>query len=74
MYHKLRFRTSQELDLQIPGKGRLEKVKFRRGDVIEAYVRPYIIESEDGPVEIADLNLGREGTLVGVPMEFFRFE
>lgn len=73
MYHKVRFRASRELDMQIRGRPRLEQVKVRKGDVIEAHVRPYIQETDAGPVETADLMLGDEGTLVGVPMEWFRF-
>ena len=73
MYHRLHFRESRELDMQIPGRPRLEQVKVRKGDVIEAFVRPYVQETDAGPVEMADLALGDDGTLLAVPMEWFRF-
>jgi hypothetical protein len=73
MHHQLQFRTDCQLDLQITGKTRLEKVKVRAGEVIEARVRPHVEETHEGPVECADLQLGDDGTLVGVRMEFFAF-
>ncbi len=72
MNHRLLFRGDYELDLQVPGKARLEKVKVRAGEVIAAKVRPYIAETPDGPVEIADLQLAG-GTLLAVRMECFAF-
>jgi hypothetical protein len=71
--HQLRFRADGQLDLQIAGKPRLEQVKVRAGEVIEAQVRPYVAETSEGPVECADLQLGEEGTLVNVRMECFEF-
>src|SRR5579862_6252015 len=70
MNHQLRFRADGQLDLQITGKPRLEQVKVRAGEVIEAQVRPYVMETSEGPVEFADLQLGDEGTLVNVRMEY----
>ena len=72
MTHRLLFRGDYELDFQVPGKSRLEKVMMRDGEVIEANLRPRVQESKDGPVEVADLQLGG-GTLLGVRMECFRF-
>ena len=74
MTHQLRFAADCELDLQIHGKPRLEKVKLRAGEVIAAQVRPYVKEMAEGPVEFADLHLGHEGTLLAVRMECFTFE
>ena len=72
MHHRLLFRGDYELDLQVPGKTRLEKIMMRDGEVVEASVRPRVQESKDGPVEVADLQLGG-GTLLGVRMECFQF-
>ena len=72
MHHRLLFRGDYELDLQVSGKTRLEKVMMRDGEVVEATVQPHVVESADGPVEVADLQLGG-GTLMGVRMECFRF-
>jgi hypothetical protein len=73
MLHHLLFRADCRLDLQAHGRQRLERVRVRAGEVIEAKVRPYIHETEDGPVEMADLHLGDEAVLLGVPMARFQF-
>jgi hypothetical protein len=73
MYHKLRFRDHYEIDLQVPGKGRLEQLVVQKNEVIEAQVQPLIVETEQGPVEAAHLHLPGDGTLLFVPMECFEF-
>jgi hypothetical protein len=73
MTHQLRFRADCQLDLQSSSKARLEQVKVRHGEVIEAQVRPYVEETEEGPVEFADLQLGSDGTFMAVRMEHFEF-
>jgi hypothetical protein len=74
MTYHLRFRDTCRVDLQIRGKPRLERVKIRSGEVIEAHVRPFVQETDNGPIEMADLFLGAEGVLRGVPMACFQFE
>lgn len=74
MYHKLRFHVDYNADLYMKGKSRLEQVIFRAGEIVEAQVRPFIIETDEGPVETADLFLAGDGTLLEVRMEYFSFE
>ena len=74
MYHGLRFRSDCQLGLQVPGKGKLERVMMRKGTVIEAQVRPHVEETEKGPVECADLDLKGDGILLSVRMKCFSFE
>jgi hypothetical protein len=74
MYHRLQFLVTYRVDLQIPGKARLEQLVVEEGECIEARVRPHVIEGADGPIEVADLALPGDGTLMDVPMGFFRFE
>ena len=74
MYHKLRFRADYQLDLQIRGKPRLEQLLIKEGETVEAQVRPFVQETSEGPMELADLHLAGDGTLLGVPMEYFSFE
>lgn len=73
MFHALQFRESFVADLHIPGRPRLEQVKFRAGEAVEAQVRPYVQECEGHFVECADLFLAEGGTLLAVPMEYFTF-
>jgi hypothetical protein len=73
MYHRLQFLGTNRIDLRVPGKARLEQLLIRRGEIIEAVVRPYVEETEDGPLEVADLHLPGDGTLLAVPMKCFQF-
>jgi hypothetical protein len=73
MYHQIQFRASYQVDLQVPDKPRLERLLIKQGEVIEAQVRPYVVETSDGPMEVADLQLAGDGTLLAVPMEYFCF-
>ena len=73
MYHRLEFLASYQLDLHLPGKPRLEQLVIRQGEIISAQVQPFVQETEDGPVEMANLHLPGDGTLLSVPMASFRF-
>jgi hypothetical protein len=73
MYHRLQFRATYRLDLQVPGKARLEQVLIRKGEIIEAEVQPCVEHTDDGPVEVANLHLAGDGTLLAVPMDYFQF-
>jgi hypothetical protein len=73
MLHQLRFRADCQIDYQGQPKARLERVKVRTGEVIEARVRPYVEETAEGPVEFADLQLGSNCTFLAVRMEHFQF-
>ncbi|OAI45073.1 hypothetical protein AYO44_13195 [Planctomycetaceae bacterium SCGC AG-212-F19] len=73
MYHRLQFLVNHQLDLQMPKKARLEQLIVKQGEIIEARVRPYVQETQEGPVEMADLELPGDGTLLAVRMELFCF-
>jgi hypothetical protein len=55
MYHTIEFNASFTVDVEISPRDRLERVLVRRGSRMQAQIKPYVIESEDGPVEVADL-------------------
>ncbi len=74
MYHRLHFRGNHQVDLHIPGKARLERVLIKQDTVIEAVVRPFVHETEKGPVEVADLYLPGDGVLRAVCMKYFTCE
>jgi hypothetical protein len=79
MFHRLQIRENLLADLRVPGKPRLEQLMLRAGETIEAQVRSYVRETDEGPVECADLFLNADlfltsgETLLDVRMEFFRF-
>lgn len=73
MYHTIEFTADMVADLIVSRKHALERVRIRRGDRIRAQIRPYVAETEGGPVEVADLFL-EDGTATrGIPYGAFTF-
>jgi len=55
MYHIIEFDEPLTLDLEISSKQPLEQVSVRKGTRLQAQIKPYVVETEEGPVEVADL-------------------
>ncbi len=55
MYHNIEFRTNFSADLEISPKHRLERLRVRTGMRAYAELAPRVVETADGPVEVADL-------------------
>jgi hypothetical protein len=55
MYHTIEFVRDFWINVEISPKHRLERVRVRRATRVDALVKPYVVESADGPVEVADL-------------------
>jgi len=55
MYHTIEFRADLTADLEVSPKQPLEQLRIRNGTRLKAQVKPSVIESSDGPVEVADL-------------------
>jgi hypothetical protein len=73
MYHTIEFAVAFEADLEISPKHRLEHLLLPKGTRRQAQLKPYVVESEDGPVEVADLFF-EDGTATRtVPFECFSF-
>jgi hypothetical protein len=73
MFHFIEFRTDAHLDLILSRPRRLERLLVHPGLRLYTRVRPYVTESADGPVEVADLELDDGTTLRAVPFASFRF-
>lgn len=73
MYHTLEFAVEFMVDVEISRKQPLERVLVRKGTRVRAQLRPYVIEAEDGPVEVADLFFEDGTTTRGVRFEWFSF-
>jgi hypothetical protein len=73
MYHTLAFVRDLTVDLIISPKKPLERLLIRKGSRLVAQVRPYVVESEGGPVETADLFFADGTATRGVPFECFGF-
>ena len=73
MYHTIEFAERVVLDLEISPKQRMEQLLVQRGDRMQAQLRPYVIEGEDGPVEVADLFFADGTTARAIPFARFSF-
>jgi hypothetical protein len=57
MYHTIEFSSSIHADVAVPGRKRLERLFIQKGTRLRVEIRPYVLESDRGPVEVADLFL-----------------
>jgi hypothetical protein len=73
MYHTIEFAAKIKTDLVVPGQARLEKIVIQKGTRLKAEIKPYVKETDFGPVEVADLYL-EDGTAAHtVNFASFRF-
>lgn len=73
MYHTIQFATELNVDLETSSRHRLERIRLRAGDRVQAQIRPHVVETDDGPVEAADLYLSDGTTIRGVHYAAFGF-
>jgi hypothetical protein len=67
MYHVIEFADNAVLDLEVSAKQPLERIRVKRGDRVKAQIRPYVAETEEGFVEMADLFFADGTATRGVP-------
>ena len=73
MYHTIEFDEPLTLDLETSPRHPLERVSIRKGARLRAEIKPYVVETEDGPAEVADLFF-EDGTATrGVRFASFSF-
>jgi hypothetical protein len=73
MYHTIEFGVEFTADLEISPRQRLERLLLRRGTRRQAQIKPYVVEGEEGPLEVADLFF-EDGTITRtVPFACFSF-
>ena len=73
MYHTIEFTEEFSGDLEVSRKQKLERILLRIGTRVRAQLKPYIAETQDGPVEVADLFF-EDGTATRrVPFASFSF-
>lgn len=73
MYHTIEFAEEFLIDLEVSPKHRLEQMRVRRGTRFQAQIKPYVVETDGGPVEVADLFFADGTTTRMVPFELFSF-
>jgi hypothetical protein len=73
MYHTIEFTAEFSGDLEISRKQPLERIRLRSGTRVRVQIRPRVLETPDGPLEVADLFF-EDGTATrGVPFASFAF-
>lgn len=73
MYHLIEFTANFTTDQEVSPRQRLERLRVRKGTRASVGLRPYVVETAGGPVEVADLFF-EDGTVTRqVRFEQFRF-
>jgi hypothetical protein len=73
MYHTIEFTSGGILSLHPPGRRVLTPVLVLPGTRIRAEIRAAVIDTMDGPVEVADLLLEDGSRAPRLPYAFFSF-
>jgi hypothetical protein len=73
VYYTIRFGVEFLADLEVSPEQPLERVRIRQGDRLRAQVKPYVVEADDGPTEVADLFFGDGTATRKVPFGWFTF-
>lgn len=71
MYHTIEFAADMHPDLEVSPKKPLEKVRIEKGSRHQAQLKPYVVETENGLVEVADLYFIDGRVARRVPFEKF---
>jgi hypothetical protein len=73
VFHTIQFAAEFVALPEIAPRHRRLRALIRKGDRLKAQVRPYVVETQRGPVEVADLFF-EDGTAARrVPFRCFRF-
>ncbi|HZT79005.1 MAG TPA: hypothetical protein VFA26_02185 [Gemmataceae bacterium] len=73
MYHTIQFAVEFEATLEVSRKLPLERVRISKGERLDAQIRPHVVETDDGPVEVADLFFVDGSATRNVPFASFTF-
>jgi thymidylate kinase len=69
----IEFTSDVTVYLEVSPKQLLERLYIRKGDHRRAQIKPYVEQTEDHPVELADLLFADGTTTRRVPFEMFSF-
>lgn len=73
MFHTIEFTKQLSVVLLVSPKQPLEQLSIRKGTRLNAQIKPYVTETEDGFVEVADLFFEDGSTTNMVPFACFSF-
>jgi hypothetical protein len=73
MNHLIEFRLRGRAEVERPGRVHLQRLVIAAGTRLRARIKPRVVETAQGPVEVADLYL-QDGSLArGVRFASFQF-
>jgi hypothetical protein len=73
MFHSIEFHVAVLVDLETSPANWLEQLLIVQGTRLEVQVKPYVVETDQGPVEVADLFFADGTATRGFPFAFFSF-
>lgn len=73
MYHSIEFNDDLVVDLEVSPKLPLEQLRICKGTRRSVQVKPYVVETPYGFVEVADLFFADGTATRSVPFERFAF-
>jgi hypothetical protein len=73
MQHTIRFSVAFVASLETALGNQARKVLLREGGLFRVRLKPYVVETKGGPVEVADLYFDDGTTTRQVPFGFFHF-
>jgi hypothetical protein len=73
MFHCIEFHVAALVDLKTSPGNWLEQLLILQGTGLQAQVKPYVVETDQGPVEVADLFFADGTATRGLPFAFFSF-
>ena len=73
MYHTIEILHNLAVDLEISPKHHLEKTVISAGSRRRVQLKPYVVETSEGLIEVADLHFEDGTTTRAIPFECFTF-
>jgi len=73
MLHQVEFRWLVLAEVNRPEYALMQRIVIREGTRLSAKIKPYVAESPDGPIEVADLYLENGSVARAVRFAAFRF-
>jgi hypothetical protein len=73
LYHLIEFGENLLIDLEVSPKHPQERMLVARGTWLRAQLKPYVVETDGGPIEVADLFFPDGTATRAVPFACFSF-
>jgi len=73
VFHTIEFTGNVTIDLEVSPKTPRERLPIQVGLRKNAQIKPYVVETPDGPVEVADLFFDDGTATRSIPYEIFSF-